>query len=323
MEKFYIGVDIGGTNTVIGLFDRSLRLLDEDRLETPRPDTATGLADPLPFFDRLAERIRRLAGQQGDGRLAGVGIASPGRVDVYTGVVRRASNLGWQEAALRDEMARRLMAPVCIEHDVRAFLLGEATFGAAAGCRDAIGVTIGTGLAAAFLTDGGILRGGSMRGGEIGHDKVEGGDWPCSCGKIGCLETIVSARGLARAAALAVADGKIPALRDGEITAERLHRACLDGDADAAAIYARAAEVLAGKLATLIYAFDPQLVLVGGGVAKAGAVLLEPLRRAVGARCPDRMPPLLILPTALGDRAGLLGMAYIAKTAVEEGRTVG
>jgi len=323
MIELYAGIDIGGTNTALGLFDSAFHLLAKSSFLTRRPGASSVRVDPVSFFDQLSAELSWLVSSLGcEVRLVGIGIDSPGRVDSEKGVVYTASNLGWDEVHIREEMSERLNIPVFVEHDVRAFVQGEAAFGAGVGCRDLIGVTIGTGVAAGFLSGGNILRGSKSRAGEIGHDKIDGEEWLCSCGKKGCLETIVSARGISRAAEEAVSAGKIPSLFHlrGRITPKDVYSACTEGDETGKGIYERAGTLLGKKLSTLVYALDPEIILIGGGVAKAGEYLLGPVRQTLQSLCATRMPPLKVLPTMLEeDMANIIGMAHMAIMKLSKG----
>lgn len=322
MGRRYAAVDIGGTNTVVALFDEGLHLLEQTRFSTPRPVRPGQRTDPAPHLDALAAEVSRLAKKHADGGiLTALGVDSPGRVDTRRGIVYNASNLGWAEVHLRDELGARLGVPVAVEHDVRAFLRGEMAVGAAAGKRDVVAITIGTGIAAAFLSGGVLLEGAAFRAGEIGHDRVEGGTEQCTCGKCGCLETVVSGPGIVRAAEKTLKAGRLSAWThlQGRMTAADVASAAQEGDLEAARIFVRVAGALAGKLSTCIYALDPECIVVGGGVANAGELLFAPLRQAVRVRCPDRLPPLEIVQSQLGAQANLIGMAHLARKLEEEG----
>ncbi len=321
MNALYAGVDIGGTNTALGLFDADMNLLGRNSIPTAGPEDKLGSVAQAPFLDRLGAALRTLIKDCGGaGVLAGIGIDSPGRVMSGTGIIYTASNLGWKEMRIKDEMQRRFSVPICVEHDVRAFVRGEAAFGAAAGYSDVIGVTIGTGVATGIISGGKVLSGSYGGAGEIGHDSVPGVDWLCTCGKTGCLETVVSSGGISRAATEAVAAGAIPSLSRiaGDISPEMLSRACALGDEGAKAVYSRAAEMLGRKLATFCYALEPEVIVVGGGVAKAGKWLFEPLGQTLEKLCPSKKPRLL--PAALEDGlANIMGVAQMIKSEQEKG----
>ncbi|QHW33451.1 ROK family protein [Paenibacillus rhizovicinus] len=310
MRDVYAGIDIGGTNTVVGLFNEQMKLVMKSSFATAKPDRITGAA---PMLDRLADEVRRLADDRSaGGRLRRVGIGVPGQIDAVHGIVREASNLGWHDVHLAAEMKKRLNVPVAIEHDVRSYAKGEAAGGAGKGCRNLICLTIGTGIAAAIMADGAMVRGANGLAGEFGHDIVDGETAPCSCGKSGCLETIASATGIARLAEELVLAGRIPdlAARSGSITAQEVYQACMRGDKDARTLFERVGTLIGRKLAGLVYALDPEMIIVGGGVAAAGDLLLEPIRQELGRHCPHQASYLKVSAAQLGDEAGLIGALH-------------
>lgn len=315
----FVGIDIGGTNTVIGLYDSSLRLLAKKTMATndkPQQD-GTGI-HPTDFFDRLHRAVMSIADRSAGGwqDVHAVGMGVPGRVDSVSGTVLRASNLGWRSVPVADEMSRRLHRPVLIDNDVRMYTYGEAMAGAGQGCRHLIGLTIGTGLAAGIMLEGQLIQGSHHYAGEIGHDPVPGNDRKCKCGNIGCLETIVSAPGMTKRAREAIEAGEDTVLARRnleEITALHLYEACRAGDPLCRRIFRETALILADKLLTLALAVDPEVIIIGGGVAAAGSVLLDPIRQRFEQEYMHRSFVPDIVQAKLGDEAGLIGSAHKAK----------
>ncbi|CAI6080132.1 ROK family protein [Cohnella sp. JJ-181] len=310
----FIGADIGGTNTVIGLFDEQGSPIGERRIATMRSDPRRPTSEPAAFMDRLALEIGALALEHGYRDIAAAGFGVPGWVDTAAGMALDASNMGWRNVRFAEEMSRRLGAPVYIDNDVRLYTLGEAAAGAGAGCANLVCITVGTGLSAGIMMDGALLRGSRLLAGEIGHDRVDGLDSPCNCGKRGCLETIASAPGIARLATEAVQSGKRTSLADLDrpITALDVYLACDAGDAVAADIFSFAGRTLGRKLAALALAVDPQVIIVGGGVAAAGDYLLQPVRDELAAHIPEAEWRPSVVPGKLQDKAGLVGAVRFA-----------
>ncbi|WP_217593282.1 ROK family protein [Cohnella sp. GbtcB17] len=310
----FIGVDIGGTNTVIGLFDEDGLPLGERRIATMRADPRRPTSEPAEFIDRLGLEIGALALAHGYREIAAAGFGVPGWVDTASGMALDASNMGWKNVRFAEEMSRRLGAPVYIDNDVRLYTLGEAIAGAGEGCADLVCITVGTGLSAGILMDGVLLRGSRLLAGEIGHDRVDGWDEPCNCGKRGCLETIASAPGIARLAEAAVREGKLTTLAEvgHPITAYDVFLACEAGDAVAADIFGFVGRALGRKLAALAFAVDPQMIIVGGGVAAAGDYLLQPIRDELAAHIPETEWRPAVVPGKLQDKAGLVGAVRFA-----------
>ncbi|WP_308638367.1 ROK family protein [Paenibacillus silvisoli] len=314
----YVGVDIGGTNTVIGIFDESRALLRKRSIPTLLPHLPSKTDHPAAFYDKLTEDIVALAREAGctDG-LAAVGMGVPGRIDPFLGRAEAASNLGWYGVPFAEQMSKRLGVPVRIDNDVRIYALGELTAGAGQGYRNVLCLTVGTGIAAAIIADGRIVRGNDYYAGEIGHDSVEGHDVPCPCEKRGCVETIVSAAGIVRLAReLLVSEGCHSSLRKlGRVpTAFEVYQAAADGDHAAQAIFRYVGDVLAAKLLTAVCLLSPDAVIIGGGVAEAGELLLGPVRAKIDAGYVHAKKPA-ILKSTLGDTAGLIGAVTYARSA--------
>ncbi|RAP75829.1 ROK family protein [Paenibacillus montanisoli] len=316
-KKAYVGVDIGGTNTVIGIFDESRVLLRKKSFPTLLPHLPAKTDHPAAFYDKLTEEIFGLAQEAGctDG-LALVGMGVPGRIDPYQGRAEAASNLGWFGVPFAEQMSKRLGVPVRIDNDVRIYALGELTAGAGQGYRNMLCLTVGTGIATAIIADGCIIRGNDYYAGEIGHDSVEGQVALCACGKRGCVETIVSAAGVVRLAREALeGEGGHSSLSklDRVPTAFDVYRAAIDGDHASQAIFRYVGEVLAAKLLTAVCLLSPEAVIIGGGVAEADELLLGPIREKIHAGYVHARKPA-ILKARLGDTAGLIGAVTFASS---------
>jgi glucokinase len=314
MKQAIVGVDIGGTSTVIGVFNEALELVIKRSIPTLKPDFPRITSKPIVYFDYLAETIQKLVSEAGyDGHLAKIGVGVPGRVDPIKGIALGASNLGWADVAFADEMSNRLGVSVYIDNDVRIYTLGEMLAGAGRGFTNIIGITLGTGMAAALIINGKMVRGSDFYAGEIGHDIVPGNTFPCNCGKHGCLETIASASGIARLAQEAVASGRDTCLSDlqHKITSYDVYQACLKGDSVAQQLFQHVGSTLASKLLTAIYLFNPELIIIGGGVASAGEFLLTPIRTLIEENYPKLKGPRVCI-CELGDSAGLIGAAAFA-----------
>lgn len=226
----------------------------------------------------------------------------PGVVDEARGIAVRAANLGWRDLPLRDTLASELGLPVTLGHDVRAGGLAEFRMGAGQGARDALFDAIGTGIAGAMMLDGRQYAGGGPVG-EIGHVVIDRAGATCGCGQRGCLETVASAT--------AIAAGY--RARTGRATTGATEVAALvaAGDADAGAVWDAAVAALAEALVGYSAVLAPELVVIGGGLARAGPLLMDPLRSAVRARPTFHRRPAFVA-AALGDQAGCVGAALLA-----------
>lgn len=309
-----VGVDIGGTNTVIGIFDFSGGLRLKRSIATIRGNPLRPTSDATGFLDRLSSEIVALALEAGYREIGAAGFGIPGWVETDTGIALDASNLGWRNVCFAEGMRSRLGSPVYIDNDVRMYTLGEATCGAGVGYRHLICLTLGTGLAAGIINDGVLVRGNRQLAGEFGHDVVDGTDYPCTCGKLGCLETIASATGIARLAEEAVRKGERTSLSrlNRPITALDVYEACVAGDEMALDIFRYVGRTLGRKLSTMTLILAPEVIIVGGGAAAAGHYLLDPIREELEAQLHELDIVPEVIACKLGDSAGMIGSAYYA-----------
>jgi glucokinase len=238
-------------------------------------------------------------------------------VDFASGTLRSAPNLAWREIRLRDLVAERTGLPCVVDNDANVAAWGEYRFGAARGYRHALVVTVGTGIGGGIVADGELFRGAHGFAAEIGHFIVEPGGPPCGCGNRGCWEQVASGRALDRAARAEVerdAGGRIAALAAGaEPSGLHVSEAAGEGAPAAVAIFEVVGRRLGEGIAGLVNILDPEVVIVGGGVAEVGAVLLEPARRAFldAVEAPEHRPEVPILAAALGNDAGAIGAAAL------------
>jgi glucokinase len=299
-----VACDVGGTGIKAGLVDAAGRVHRAVTVPTPVVD-GDGDATAKAILDQVAGLISELAGAAASGAWgapAGAGVIVPGLVDTATGMAVYAENLGWQDVPFVDRLTEATGLPVAFDHDVRAAGAAEQRFGAGRGYRDVAFVPIGTGISAALVLDGRPFAGGGWAG-EIGHIDV-GSGLPCPCGARGCLETIASAAAIARR----YTERSGRPVRGALEVAARLD----DGDADASAVWDEAVGALSFVLAVTAAVVAPELIIIGGGLSGAGAVLLQPLRKGVARRVtpPQRQPEVAL--AELGEQAGLLGAALLA-----------
>lgn len=294
-----IAIDVGGTGIKSALVDRtSFQVRHTERHPTGAehgPDAV--LTNLLRVAAGLAARARA------DGLTArGVGIVVPGIVDDIRGIAVRSANLGWRDVPLAALVARRLGLPTRIGHDVRAGGLAEARLGAGRGVTDLLFVPIGTGIAGAHVVAGQALAGAHRAACELGHIVVRRDGRPCRCGRRGCLEAEASAKAVA---------ARYADLTGETVTAAEVASRMTSGDPAAAEVWRHTIDALADGLLTAITLFDPERVVVGGGLAQAREQLLDPLRKAINARRTFEACPTVV-PATLGDQAGCLGAALIA-----------
>jgi glucokinase len=330
-----IGIDVGGTMLKGAVCDRDAAIVHGERRRTAR-GSADALVDGIvALAGDLAAEGRRRFGADG---VAGIGLAVPGLVDETRGVALRAVNLPWRDLALAEVASGRLGLPALLSHDVRAAAAAEAALGAGRASDDFLFVAIGTGIGAANVHGGRPFLGAHGRAGELGHVVVEPGGPPCACGARGCLEAIASAaaieRGYAAGGGGVGGDGRAgeggggrAGAGDGEsdraaagASAREVAALAQAGDPVAREVWARAARALGAALADAVALLDPGLVVVGGGLAEAGAQLLDPVAEELAAR--SRLgPPPRVVAAELGADAGCRGAALLAWRALGRGRT--
>jgi glucokinase len=299
--RHVIALDVGGTGMKAALIGAGGELLYETRQATDRDRGADAVVDAVVEF---AARLRAEGVARFGEPAAAAGVALPGRVDDAAGIAVYSANLGWRDVPLGALLAKRLDdVPVALGHDLRCGGLAEGRLGAGRGLDRFLFVALGTGIALAIGVDGRIEPGAHGCAGEIGHIVVRPGGRPCPCGKTGCLETVASAAAVTREWALA--SGRP------EVSAADCAAAVVRGDPAAARVWHDAVEGLADGLATAVTLFDPEVLIVGGGLAEAGETLLGPLREAVARRLTFETLPSIV-PAALGDAAGCLGAGLLA-----------
>lgn len=281
------GIDVGGTAMKGGVIGPGGAVERAGSRPTGRGDVLEGLA---AFASELAPGA------------AAVGVAVPGLVDEATGVARGSVNLGWRDVPLRRLLQERLGLPVAVTHDVRAAARAEAAAGAGRGRSDWLLITVGTGVGGAVVVGGRPYAGAHGVGGELGHLVVDPDGPECACGARGCVEALASAAAVER--------------RYGEaVPAEEVVARAAKGDEAAAAVWREAVEALAAGLAAAVVMLDPELIVVGGGLAGAGAALFDPLAEELRRRLPFLAAPPVV-PAALGPDAGWRGAALLASESV-------
>jgi glucokinase len=310
-EPHAIGLDIGGTKIAGGVVTESGRILDRTRVPTPPDDQAATLA---ALLDVLGELRARNPGVEA------IGLGAAGLVERPGGIARWAPHNTYRRMELRRLVHERTGLPTSVDNDASAAAWAEARFGAGAGGGDLVLVTVGTGIGGGLVLNGQIYHGQHGFAGELGHLIVDPEGDRCACGNRGCLEAMASGSTLGRLgreAAAADPGGRLAALAAAvaaPVTGEIVFAAALEGDKVALSLFERIGHWLGVGIASLVTIFDPDLVVVGGGVAATGELLLAPARasfeRYVHARTHRDLPP--VVPTRLGPDAGLVGAATLA-----------
>jgi glucokinase len=309
-EPHAVGLDIGGTKIAGGVVTGGGRVVDRTRVPTPPDDEAATLAALFAVVDDL------LARHPG---VEAIGLGAAGLVERPGGIARWAPHNTYRRLELRRLLHERTGLPTSVDNDANAAAWAEARFGAGAGSGDLVLVTVGTGIGGGMVLDGRIHHGEHGFAGELGHLIVDPAGDRCPCGNQGCLEAMASGSTLGRLGREAAAGdpaGRLATLAGGPglVTGEVVFAAASEGDKVALALFERVGHWLGVGIASLVTIFDPDLVVVGGGVAATGELLLAPARasfeRYVHARDHRDLPP--VVPARLGADAGLVGAATLA-----------
>jgi len=314
-----IGIDLGGTKIRAIVTAHDGEILGEDI----RPTDAEDGQDAV--IDRLAASARAAVAASGLplASMVAVGVTAHGTVDFDAGILHQPPNLpGWDAVPLARLMRERLGLPVFLENDANAAAYGEWRYGAGRGLRHMIYLTVSTGIGGGLILNGAMYRGADGAAGELGHMTVDVNGPPHNCGMVGCLEVMASGTAIARMAHEAVAAGRSPLLArlaaaEDELTAAQVDEAAEQGDPAALEILSRAAHYLGVGLANYINIFNPEAIVIGGGVTKIGGRLLEPafaLAKARAFRLPSERVNLVV--AALEGRSEVLGVSALARDSV-------
>ncbi len=305
-----VGIDIGGTKIAGGVVDADGVILEKVRVETP-VDTAALASAVADMANHLIEHHD----------VSAVGVAAAGFIDKTHSVVIHAPNIAWRDYPLREVLQRDISRPVSIENDANAAGWAEFRFGAGRDVDDMVMLTLGTGVGGAVMVEGELFRGGHGIAGELGHVRFIRDGLPCGCGQNGCLEQYASGRALQREANAIADEGSergraLAELREqkGTISGPAVSRLVLAGDEGAREALLRVATALGEACGGFQAVLDPELFVIGGGVAQLGETLLEPVRIAYETALPgygDR-PVADFAIARLGNDAGLIGAADLA-----------
>jgi glucokinase len=313
-----LGIDVGGTKLAAGLVGPG------GTVEGFRTIPAHAEQGPERMIERHLDLARAVVADAGIGweevGLVGIGIGGP--LDPDRGIIQSPPNLpGWDDIPLADIVRAALERPVYVENDASAAALAEAWWGSGRGCRSFVYLTISTGIGGGIVLDGRLERGANGNAGELGHISVDYRGWPCpGCGRRGCLEAFASGTNIARrargAGAASPAEGQARLGRAGSvaaITPADVSAAAAAGDGLASRVWDDTTEVLGAGLATILDVFNPNRIALGGGVTRAGRLLLEPVRhQALSAALPPAAAAADIVIAELGDELGVAGAAAVA-----------
>ena len=327
-DDLILGVDLGGTKILTAVTNSQGKMLSRDHSITPAQKGHEAVIQSI-----LDSAHRAL--EQADvaiSELTAVGIGAPGLLNPETGILFTSPHLpGWRDVPLRDIMQERLGKKTFLLNDANAAALGEFYFGAARGARNFVYITISTGIGGGIVIDGEIYIGAIGAAGEVGHMTIDDDGPICNCGNRGCWETMASGTALAREARHRIKEGvrtSILEYAEGEVekvTAQVIHSAAEQGDSLAKELIARTGYYVGVGLANLINIFNPELIVIGGGLSNIGDMLLEPAFKVAGERAyKETFQAVRFAPAELGRNSGVLGAAAFALGEIKRtGKSVG
>ncbi|QFT89832.1 Glucokinase [Bacillus sp. THAF10] len=314
-NKWLVGVDLGGTTIKMAFISQYGEIVHKWEIVTNISGKGKYITtDIAKAIDKKLEELG-----ESKSKLKALGMGAPGPVNMATGLIYEAINLGWENYPLKDLLEVETGLPVVVDNDANLAAIGEMWKGAGEGSKDLICVTLGTGVGGGIITNGEIVHGINGAGGEIGHITVvpEGGA-PCNCGKTGCLETMASATAIVRIAKELIEKNpgsKLEELAALEgLSAKLVFDQSAKGEETAMKVVEVVSSYLGLALANLANAMNPEKIVIGGGVSKAGDKLLNPVREHfVKHLFPRTKVGVKVAEATLGNDAGVIGAAYLAK----------
>ena len=318
-DKWIAGIDLGGTTTKIAFITNSGDIVHKWEIPTDNSNEGQNITS------NIAKAIDEKLSQIGETKekLMGIGMGAPGPVDYETGIILNVVNLGWKDNyPLKDSLEEATSLPAAVENDANCAALGEMWSGAGNGAKDLVCVTLGTGVGGGVIANGNIIQGINGAAGEIGHITViPSGGAPCNCGKTGCLETVASATGIVRLAEEAVKNSSSSS-KLGElfrITAKDVFDAARDNDQLAQKVLNEVSFHLGLALANIGNTLNPDKIVLGGGVSKAGDILLDSVKENFEKFAfPAVRNSTEIDIATLGNDAGVLGAAWLIKNKLNQ-----
>ena len=313
MAKERIGIDVGGTNVKIALVDNKGKIIYSNSIPT-RAEMGYEYT-----INNMKEAITELIKEtKSDPKnIESIGFGFPGQIDYQKGIVRLAPNIpGWVNVPIAEIMEKEFGIPTRVDNDVRCAALGELNYGAGQGCDNLICITVGTGIGSGLVIIGKLVRGASNAAGEIGHIKLDMNGGPlCGCGDRGCLEAFASGPSIVALAEEYIKGGKSTKYRElanPDITPYIVSEAAKQGDPVAKRIFTIVGEYIGIGLASVVNLLNPEKIIIGGGVAAAGDLLLTPIKESLIKRAmPIAGSAVEIVPAQLGNSAGVIGASLL------------
>ncbi len=310
-QETFIGVDLGGTTVNIGLVTRDGQIIAEKHSPSEVKD---GVEPVIDQITTIVQELRKNAGNSILLRAMGIGVA--GKIDTKKGLLLEAFNFpNWHNINLAAELTKRISIPVTVENDANTAALGEYFYGAGKGASGMLMVTLGTGVGGGLIIQGKIYRGTNGMAGEFGHTTIQYNGPICRCGRRGCVETFIGANAIIDNVKTKLKSGRSSLLNEiniDEMTPRHVSEAANKGDKVAIDVFKDVGMYLGIGLANVASLLNIERIIIGGGVAKAGELILRPARETL-AKMTLKVPgnTIQVLPSALGEKAGIIGAAYL------------
>ena len=314
--KYYVGIDLGGTNIVAGVVDEEYNIIAKASTKTNCPRPEKEIADDMAKMALEAVKNANLTIDD----IEWIGVGTPGIANSATGIIEYSNNLGFKNTPMVKYIQETIDKPVFIENDANAAAYGEFVAGAAKGAKNAVCITLGTGVGGGIIVDGKIYSGSNFAGAEIGHTVIEVDGAQCSCGRKGCFEAYSSATGLIRMTKEAMEQFPDSKLNDmakekGKVTARTSFDCMRAGDKVAKDVVDKYIKYLAAGSTNTINIFQPDVLCIGGGVCNEGDPLLLPMKALVKeevyTRNSEKNTEIVI--AKLGNDAGIIGAAFLGR----------
>ena len=311
-----LAIDIGGTKILTALVSNENKIIAREYHRTLAHEGTQAVANRLfSAIDHL------LAHKNIDlSQLHSISIAAAGAIDLARGIITLTPNIGWRNFPLRDLIHQKYKIKTYLTNDAKAAALCEHELGAGKGVRNLIYITVSTGIGGGIIIDNKLYTGARGSAGEVGHMTIEVNGQRCNCGNIGCWETLASGTAMAEEAKRRIKQGEKSSLTDmvegkiEHITAEKVEAAARSGDTLAQEVIQKTATYLGIGLVNLVNIFNPEMIVVGGGLSKMGDLLLNPARQVVKERAYEMaFQAVRIVPAQFGDDAGILGAVIFAR----------
>ena len=314
--KYYIGIDLGGTNIKAGVVNENYEIISKATTKTMLPRPAEEICDDMA---KVSLKAMEQAGLKLE-NIESIGIGTPGTANSETGIIEYSNNLGFLNLPVVELMQKHINKPFYVENDANAAAYGEFIAGAAKGANDAVCITLGTGVGGGIIINGKIYSGFNFAGAEIGHTVIDPNGPECTCGRKGCFEVFSSATGLVRMTKDAMLEDKASVMwqmneEDGKVSARTAFNAMRAGDRAGKAVVDKYIRYLACGITNTINIFQPDILCIGGGVCNEGDPLLLPLKELVAKEIytKNSAKNTEIVIAKLGNDAGIIGAAFLGQ----------